>query len=79
MLRSMGLFQLPLPLAMPYIEAGELETVLDEYSVEVAGLSLYYPSRNQSLPKLRAFVEFARARMHLDFDSTDYLSQRVGS
>jgi hypothetical protein len=53
--------------------------VLDEYSVEVAGLSLYYPSRNQSLPKLRAFVEFARARMHLDFDSTDYLSQRVGS
>jgi DNA-binding transcriptional LysR family regulator len=79
MLRSMGLFQLPLPLAMHHIDAGELETVLDEYSVEVAGLSLYYPSRNQSLPKLRAFVEFARARMHLDFDAADYLSQRVRS
>ena len=78
-LRGMGLFQLPLPLAKHYVEASELETALDEYSVEVAGLSLYYPSRSQSLPKLRAFVEFARARMHLDFDSADYLSQHVRS
>jgi DNA-binding transcriptional LysR family regulator len=78
-LRGMGLFQLPLPLAKHYIEAGQLETALDEYSMEVAGLSLYYPSRSQSLPKLRAFVEFARDRMHRDFDSVDYLSQHVRS
>ncbi|MES2149803.1 MAG: LysR family transcriptional regulator [Pseudomonadota bacterium] len=78
-LRGMGLFQLPLPLAKPHIDTGELETVLDEYSAEVAGLSLYYPSRSQSLPKLRAFVEFARARMHSDFDSDDYLSRPIRS
>ncbi len=78
-LRGMGLFQLPLPLAMAYIGAGELETVLDAYSVEVAGLSLYYPSRNQSLPKLRAFVDFAKARMQRDAGSDDYWSQPVRS
>ncbi len=71
--RGIGLFQLPLPLVMHYIEEGKLEIVLDEYSIEVAGLSLYYPSRSQSLPKLRAFIEFARARMRSDFESTDYL------
>jgi DNA-binding transcriptional LysR family regulator len=78
-LRGMGLFQLPLPLATDYIGAGQLETVLDEYSVEVAGLSLYYPSRSQSLPKLRAFVEFARARMQRDAGADDYWSQPVRS
>jgi DNA-binding transcriptional LysR family regulator len=78
-LRGMGLFQLPLPLAKHHIDSGELETVLDEYSAEVAGLSLYYPSRSRSLPKLRAFVEFARARMHRDFDSDDYLSRPIRS
>jgi DNA-binding transcriptional LysR family regulator len=78
-LRGMGLFQLPLALAKHYIDTGQLETALDEYSMEVAGLSLYYPSRSQSLPKLRAFVEFARDRMHRDFDSADYLSQQARS
>jgi hypothetical protein len=58
---------------MSYLESGDLESVLDSYSEEVPGLSLYYPSRSQSLPKLRAFVEFATKRMRRKFQPGDYL------
>jgi hypothetical protein len=54
-------------------ENGEMETALDEYAVKVPGLMLYYPSRSQSLPKLRAFADFAQKRMRRDFRAGDYL------
>src|ERR1700730_14587837 len=54
--------------------ADNSETVLDSHSVEVPGLSLYYPSRSQSLPKLRAFIELATKRMRRDFQAGDYLA-----
>jgi hypothetical protein len=57
-----------------YLEQGQMETVLDSHSVEVPGLSLYYPSRSQSLPKLRAFIELATIRMRRDFQAGDYLA-----
>ena len=72
-LRGVGLFQLPRSLVMSYLESGDLETALEAYSEEVPGLSLYYPSRSQSLPKLRAFVDFATKRMRRDFRPGDYL------
>jgi DNA-binding transcriptional LysR family regulator len=72
-LRGTGLFQMPLPQAMRHVESGELVTVLDDFGVETAGLSLYYPGHSQSLPKLRAFVDFARDRMRRDFEAADYL------
>jgi DNA-binding transcriptional LysR family regulator len=72
-LRGVGLFQLPRSLVMSYLESGELATTLDVYSEEVPGLCLYYPSRSQSLPRLRAFVDFATKRMRRDFRSGDYL------
>jgi DNA-binding transcriptional LysR family regulator len=72
-LKGVGLFCLPRSLVMHYLERGEMETVLDSHSFEVPGLSLYYPSRSQSLPKLRAFIEFATKRMRRDFQSGDYL------
>jgi DNA-binding transcriptional LysR family regulator len=43
-LRGAGLFCLPRSLVMHYLEQGQMETVLDSHSVEVPGLSLYYPS-----------------------------------
>jgi DNA-binding transcriptional LysR family regulator len=58
---------------MHHLEQGELETVLDQNSVEVPGLSLYYPSGSKSLPKLRAFVDFAVNRMRRAFRASDYL------
>ena len=72
-LRGVGLFRLPRSIVMHYLEQGELETVLDSSSVEVPGLSLYYPSRSTALPKLRAFVEFATKHMRRDFQPGDYL------
>jgi DNA-binding transcriptional LysR family regulator len=38
---------------------GSLIAVLEDHARSVPGLSLYYPSRSQSLPKLRAFIDFA--------------------
>ena len=72
-LRGVGFARLPISLVMSYIENGEMETALDEYAVEVPGLMLYYPSRSQSLPKLRAFAAFAQKRMRRDFRAGDFL------
>jgi DNA-binding transcriptional LysR family regulator len=76
-LRGVGLFQLPHSLVMSYLENGDLQTALEPYCEEVPGLSLYYPSRSQSLPKLRAFVDFATQRMRRAFKPGDYLPHSV--
>ncbi|WP_186037695.1 LysR family transcriptional regulator [Burkholderia gladioli] len=70
-LRGVGLLYTVRSVLLSYIEQGRLVSVLDSYAREVPGISLYYPSRNQSLPKLRAFVEFATKRMRQEISSTD--------
>jgi DNA-binding transcriptional LysR family regulator len=42
---------------------GRLVAMLEDHARRVPGLSLYYPSRSQSLPKLRAFIAFATQRL----------------
>jgi len=42
---------------------GELRVVLEPYAPESPGLFLYYPSRAQESPALRAFVAVARAEL----------------
>jgi DNA-binding transcriptional LysR family regulator len=41
----------------PWIERGELVVVLEDYCPRFAGFYLYYPSRRNMAPKLRAFVD----------------------
>lgn len=48
-------------MAAPYIEAGYLQTVLDDWRPHYPGLYLYYPSRRQMPAALKAFVEFVQA------------------
>ncbi len=48
------------PVAEAEIEAGNLEIALSEFAPSSAGLFLYYPSRKQVMPKLRAFIDYAR-------------------
>jgi len=48
------------PTARPMIEAGELELLLGDYAPSTTGLFLYYPSRKQVMPKLRAFIDYVR-------------------
>ena len=61
--KGVGLYRVPRSIVLQDLKQGTLETVLDRNTVEVPGLSLYYPSRRTSLPKLRAFVEFATKQM----------------
>ena len=44
----------------PTLEAGLLESVLDDWTPPFPGPSLYYASRRQMPPALRAFVDFLR-------------------
>ncbi len=61
--QGVGLFCVVRSVAAPYLEAHQLETVLGANAARIPGMSLYYPSRTQTLPKLRAFVAFAKQRM----------------
>ncbi|MEH3023257.1 MAG: LysR family transcriptional regulator [Pseudomonas oryzihabitans] len=44
----------------PYLARGELEQVLGDYLPPFPGFYLYYPSRHNLAPKLRALVELVR-------------------
>lgn len=44
----------------PYLERGELVSMLEDYSPSFAGFYLYYPSRRNLAPKLRAFIDHVR-------------------
>ena len=46
----------------PYIETGELVTVLEKFCPPFPGFFLYYPRRTQTPAKLKAFVDFLRKR-----------------
>jgi hypothetical protein len=39
-----------------------LEALLTPFAVTTPGLFLYYPSRRQALPKLRAFIEHMKIK-----------------
>jgi DNA-binding transcriptional LysR family regulator len=56
-----GLVKLPLPYLAPEIETGRLVTVLDEWAQpSIDGFFLYYPTRRQMRPTLKALVDFLR-------------------
>lgn len=48
------------PTATTMFEGGELELLLGDYAATTSGLFLYYPSRAQVMPKLRAFIDYVR-------------------
>lgn len=47
--------------AAPYLTAGRLVPILEEWAAPFAGFHLFYPSRRQVPPKLRALIDFLRA------------------
>jgi len=60
-LAGIGLAYLFEPLVRADIEAGRLTEVLPQAAIEEAGLFLYFPRRAAMAPKLRAFIDTARA------------------
>jgi DNA-binding transcriptional LysR family regulator len=63
--KDMGLAQVPEPIAASLVKAGKLVHVLEPFAPMAPGVFLYYPSRHQMMPKLRAFIE------HVKYHGTD--------
>jgi DNA-binding transcriptional LysR family regulator len=61
-MRGVGLAQVPEPIAAKALATGDLVQVLEPYAPTAPGMFLYYPSRRQMLPKLRAFVDHVKRR-----------------
>ena len=59
---GVGLAQVPGPIAAEQIRTGKLLPVLEPFAPTVPGVFLYYPSRGQVLPKLRAFIDHVKGR-----------------
>ncbi|MBR0799092.1 LysR family transcriptional regulator [Bradyrhizobium jicamae] len=57
----MGLAQVPGPITAELVKAGRLVRVLDAFAPTVPGMFLYYPSRHQIMPKLRAFIDHIKS------------------
>jgi len=60
---GIGLAYTAAPTVQEQIRAGRLEPVLEAFCPGTPGLFLYYPSRAQALPKLRAFVQFVHDKL----------------
>ncbi len=61
-IEGMGLAQVPAPIAAGPTKAGRLVHVLKPFAPTAPGVFLYYPSRHQMTPKLRAFVDHVKSR-----------------
>lgn len=60
-LRGVGLALVPQPVAQASLNSGRLRQVLAGTAAATPGVFLYYPSRRQVLPKLRAFIDHVRS------------------
>ena len=59
-IEGVGLAQMPAPVAAKALAEGKLVQVLEPFAPMTPGVFLYYPSRRQTLPKLRAFIEHVK-------------------
>src|ERR1700681_4568051 len=59
---GLGLAQVPEPIAANLVTAGKLVHVLKPFAPVAPGVFLYYPSRHQMMPKLRAFIDHVKSR-----------------
>ena len=61
-IEGLGLAQVPEPVAAGVVKSGKLVRVLRAFEPMVPGVFLYYPSRHQMMPKLRAFIDHVKSR-----------------
>ncbi|MBO0756530.1 MAG: LysR family transcriptional regulator [Bradyrhizobiaceae bacterium] len=61
-IEGVGLAQVPEPIAAELVTAGKLVRVLERFGPMAPGVFLYYPSRRQMMPKLRAFIDHVKRR-----------------
>jgi DNA-binding transcriptional LysR family regulator len=65
-LGGIGLAYVAEPLVLDHLADGRLEVVLERYAPASPGVFLYYPSRAQTLPKLRAFIDYVRDKRPIE-------------
>jgi len=75
--KGVGLAQVPGPVAAEAVTAGKLEEVLQPFAPMTPGVFLYYPSRRQMMPKLRAFVDHVKSRSDIR-NETVPVPSRIG-
>src|SRR3984893_1373031 len=61
-IEGVGLAQVPEPIAAGPVKAGKLVHRLEPFAPMAPGVFLYYPSRHQMMPKLRAFIDHVKSR-----------------
>src|SRR6266403_3920084 len=61
-IEGIGLAQVPEPIATGATKTGRLVQVLKQFAPMAPGVFLYYPSRHQMMPKLRAFIDHIKSR-----------------
>lgn len=61
-LAGLGLAYVPEDMAQPYIDAGALTRVLEDWCLPYTGYHLYYPSRRQARPAFALLVDALRYR-----------------
>src|SRR6266404_2906259 len=71
---GLGLAQVPGPIAAAAVKAGKLVSVLERFAPMAPGVFLYYPSRHQMTPKLRAFIDHVKSRSR----ATDKAPSHIG-
>jgi DNA-binding transcriptional LysR family regulator len=59
-LDGLGIAYVPEDMAAVHLESGALVLLLDDWSPRFAGYHIYYPSRHQNLPALKAVVNALR-------------------
>ena len=75
-LEGLGLAQVPEPIAAKSVAAGILVPVLERFAPIVPGVFLYYPGRNQMMPKLRAFIDHVKDRSDATKQTRVHVGQR---
>ena len=74
---GVGLAQVPEPIAAGSVEAGKLVKVLEPFAPMTPGVFLYYPSRHQMMPKLRAFIDHVKSRASAADKTRSYVDSKL--
>src|SRR5437763_4503627 len=73
---GMGLAQVPGPIAAGLATTGKLKRVLERFAQMTPGVFLYYPSRHQMMPKLRAFIDHLKSRSGATSKTRDHIDDK---
>ena len=63
---GLGLAQVPAPITEEQVKSGKLVRVLEPFAPIAPGVFLFYPSRRQMMPKLRAFIDHVKSRSRVE-------------